>query len=489
MIKLTNVSYSYPQQRRPALNHLSLSVSEGEAVCIMGANGCGKSTLALLLAGLIKPQGGRMELEVTDDTQLPVGILFQNPDNQMVAVTVEKEIAFALENLGIPPDEMDVRIGETLEHFRITHLRKRLTSELSGGEKQRVALASVMVSRPPILILDEPDSFLDQAGKQFLAEELHRLRQSTPGLIELRITQYRQIAENYGRLIVMQDGGIVADAPPERIFHDHALCLKTALRFDPETVTRPVATGFDLSPDDRLVQIAVKDVSFGYPEEPEIFERLSCSLSAGQSVGVVGPSGSGKSSLVKLMCNLMKPTAGRIMYLDADSAEQSFEQVRGRVTALFQQPERQFFLPTAAEEIGFGPSNFGHKLAETELTALFRLAGLEAGLFKDRDPISLSGGEKRRLAFASVLSMRPRFVLFDEPTCGLDQEGVGRFIRLCNHLRRQQVGIMVITHDGEIIKAVTDQVLAFSGNGSIRYRSREKFFDTPELAGIVSKPS
>lgn len=453
----------------------------------MGANGCGKSTFALMLAGLFQPQGGRLEVNAGSQAVLPVGLLFQNPDNQMVAATVEKEVAFALENLGTPPDEMERRVAETLERFRISHLRRRLTSELSGGEKQRVALASVMVLRPPILVLDEPDSFLDQFGKTFLSEELSRLRKDMPALTEIRITQYPQVAAQYGRLIVMQNGSVAADGPPSEILADEELCLRTALRCSLPTDDASLSTTPDLTPlDESLKNLSAHKLSFGYPGESPLLHDLNLTLAAGEILGLVGPSGSGKSSLAQLICGLLEPTAGEIVLSDAAGDTLPGDRLRGRVTALFQQPERQFFLPTCAEEIAFGPSNLGHALTKAGIDAMFKLVGLDVETFRGRDPITLSGGEKRRLASAAVLSMRPRFVLFDEPTCGLDPEGVGRFVRLCRQLKQQGVGIMIITHDGDIIFDLADRVLTLAGDGTARLRTKTQFFDNPQLAEVVS---
>jgi energy-coupling factor transporter ATP-binding protein EcfA2 len=291
MIELTNVTYSYPQQDQPALNHLSLSIKSGEAVCVMGANGSGKSTFAALLAGLVQPQGGRLTIDCQEPTPLPVGILFQNPDNQMVAVTVEKEVAFALENLGTLPDEMERRIGETLERFRISHLRRRLTAELSGGEKQRVALASVMVMRPPILVLDEPDSFLDEAGKRILVDELERIKASTPSLTEIRITQYPHVARSYSRLIVFDQGGVAADGRPDDIFADPELCLRTGLSYslDADGALPPALPDYAAG-DESPMRLVTDSLGFAYGNGGEIVRELNLDLAAGETIGVVGPS-------------------------------------------------------------------------------------------------------------------------------------------------------------------------------------------------------
>jgi energy-coupling factor transporter ATP-binding protein EcfA2 len=201
MIQVEKVSFWYDRNLQPVLNEISLTVNEGESVCIMGANGSGKSTLARILADLLSPAEGQLTIThpngLPEDSLRQVGILFQNPDNQMVAMVVEKELAFALENQGMPMPEMEERVSEALRSMQITQLRRRLTNELSGGEKQRVALAAVMIQNPPILVLDEPDSFLDEAGRKLLKHELAVLRELTPDLIEIRITQYPHVARTY----------------------------------------------------------------------------------------------------------------------------------------------------------------------------------------------------------------------------------------------------------------------------------------------------
>ncbi|MDH3936808.1 MAG: ATP-binding cassette domain-containing protein [candidate division Zixibacteria bacterium] len=313
------------------------------------------------------------------------------------------------------------------------------------------------------------------------------MKTATPDLIEIRITQYPHVARQYDRLIVMLDGSVVADGCPREIFADEELCVRSSLSCSPADSDQMIPASFDLTPpDDALQQIAAVKLGFGYSGESQIIENLSFCLEAGEILGVVGPSGSGKSSLVQLMCGLLTPTRGEVRLSDAEGSQLTPDRLRGSVTALFQQPERQFFLSTCTEEIAFGPSNFGRAPAKAQIAALFKLAGLNGEVFRDRDPITLSGGEKRRLAFAAVLSMRPRFVLFDEPTCGLDQEGVGRFIQLCRQLKKQRVGMMIVTHDGDIIYDLTDMVLTLSDHQSARLHTKSEFFDTPGLASIVS---
>ena len=194
MIEVDAVTYSYPGAKKPAIRELNLHIARGERVCVLGANGSGKSTFARLISGLAKPTGGLVLVGGQPPGKSETGFLFQNVDNQIVAATVVREAAFGLENLGIERSEMVQRVGEVLGRFGIESLAPRLTSELSGGEKQRVALAAVMVLSPGVLILDEPDSFLDVEGRRLLRQALRAVRERFPQLTEIRITQYPDLA-------------------------------------------------------------------------------------------------------------------------------------------------------------------------------------------------------------------------------------------------------------------------------------------------------
>ncbi len=490
MIELQNVTYRYREEARPALQSVSLRIVDGETVCVMGANGSGKSTLAKVLAGLLEPQQGQVKISRISSKAMPVGIIFQNPDNQMVAVTVEKELAFALENLGYSQDAMETAITASLATFNLTHLRRRLTTELSGGEKQRVALASVMIFEPEVLILDEPDSFLDEQGKAALREELASIKERLPRTIQILITQYPEVARRYNRLIVFNDGEVSADGDPSEILDRVEYCEKVGLRF-PLTEGRRVAIPYrtDADRSGKLVRVKAVEsdaVSFKYSENGYILRNLSFSVKSGEAVGVVGSSGSGKSTLGSLICSLLKPSDGRVVYLDRDGQIVEAARIAGRVTGVFQQPERQFFLPTCSEEMAFGPENLGLRLSREQQIALFAMVGLDASKFSDRDPFTLSGGEKRRLAFAVVLSMRPDVVVFDEPTCGLDPEGVGRFILMARGLKEAGVGMVVISHDGQLIKSLADKVVYLRNDSSNLVMSSTEFFANPDYRSVVS---
>lgn len=495
MVKLENATYWYRNDSEMVLQSLSLKVRPGEAVCIMGRNGSGKSTLGRLIAGLIKPRRGRIEIDgravsgQSPDTG--VGILFQNPDNQMIATMVEKEIAFALENQALPQEKMEEAVSSVAARFGITHLLTRLTGELSGGEKQRVALASVMIQRPSVLVLDEPDAFLDENGRRILKHELQQIHQFNPSLVELRITQDPSVAGSYPRLVVIDEGEIIADGPPGEIMANAEVVQRAALSytaFDNRVLLLPTALDNFGEAFRKIARTKLDRAGFAYPRTAGVLQNVSLNIESGRILGLVGPTGVGKSTLGLMICALLQPTSGTISYLDSSGEPVDRSKLRGQVAALLQQPERQFFLDTCTKEIAFGPSNFGHKLTSEEVAGFLVMAGLNPEQFADRDPFTLSAGEKRRLAFAAVLSMKPSLVVFDEPTAGLDQEGVARFLHLAGALRERGLAQVVISHDGDVIRHLADRVFYLKSLNEALEMTPGEFFAEEIYAGVVSRP-
>ncbi len=456
MCGLEQVTFQFNKTVSPLLSNITLRLAPGERVAMMGANGSGKSTIALLLAGLLKPTHGVVHIPKASPGSLPIGLLFQNPDDQLVAATVERDIAVGLENLAIAPNEMAERVTETLKRFHIEHLRKRLVSELSGGEKVRVALAGVMITKPSLLILDEPDSYLDEQGKQILLEELQSLHATHPDISILHITQYRHTAVQYPRMVTIANGAIARDGVP------------TFTKKEQRTVAHAALT--------TQSTLTVSNLSFSYTEQP-IFEDLSFSLTTSEVLAVVGASGSGKSTLAMLLCGLLKSSSGTID-VNGNPANQA-------VTTLFQFPEKQFFLPTCKQELALGPKNYGKNPTDTEIHAWLQSVGLET-TYNERNPHSLSGGEKRRLAFALPFGLPARFIILDEPTAGLDEPGVARFYELVASLKQQGKGVIIISHDGEVVKSLADSVLLLSKTDTPKQISAVTFFASNEWRGMLS---
>ena len=313
-----------------------------------------------------------------------------------------------------------------------------------------------------MLILDEPDSFLDTDGRQRLSQNLTALKSDNPNLIIIRITQYERVAREYPRLILLDKGTILADGAPAQILAERA----DSESEPPANIDISLLQNNKLPASSNPVKIVLDKVQFGYSGSKPVCDCLSVSLKQGETVGLFGPTGSGKSSLGQMLCGLLPLTSGS-MTLHMEDGRITERTPPGSIAGVMQMPERQFFLPTCAEEIAFGPKNHSKPFSDIQIDQFFRLVGLDPERFAERDPLNLSVGEKRRLAFAAILSMSPSFVIFDEPTASLDAEGVRRFISLSENLRQIGLGQVIISHEKEIITNLTDRAWCLPGDGSL----------------------
>lgn len=499
MIRFENVTFAYPGGSA-ALNNLNLHIARGEKVAIVGNNGSGKTTLALLINGILRPTSGTISIDglnpsvEQDNRQLKqkVGLVFQNPDNQLVSTTVEREVAFSLENMNIPYDEMHRRVERMLQFFGLIDFRNKLTSDLSGGEKQRLALAAVMVAEPDILILDEPGSYLDQTGKRLLNKAIDLLLAEKKDLTVLRITQYAEEAELYKRMIVFGDGRVEFDNTPEHIFRNtsspDSLGIDIPLKY--QVVAASLPDSAEIAESSTAVSVTagnaailMDSVSFSYESGPDnkLFDRLNLRLESGRVYGLVGPSGSGKTTLIQLLAGLIKPDFGKIKY-------EGFAPLPGKLVVSFQQPERQFFLETVDREIRFGAENLGFDNIEHIAGRCYSLIGLDKDKYSGRNPFTLSGGEKRKLAFGTILSLKPEFIFFDEPTCGLDRQGIEKYKSMVARLKKDGVGMIVISHFGDIILDLADEIIALSKGKIETVQTREDFFHNTDYTDYLSTP-
>jgi energy-coupling factor transport system ATP-binding protein len=500
MIKFSNVSYTY-RDGTTALKDINLHFARGERVTIVGSNGSGKTTLALLINGILRTDSGIIEIDgldpsKEDDNKLlkrRVGLVFQNPDNQLVSTTVEREIAFSLENMNVPPTEMKKRVGRAMDLFGLSQFYNRLTSDMSGGEKQRLALAAVMVAEPEILILDEPGSYLDESGKRLLDDAITRLLDEKKDLTVLRITQYSDIAAGYNRMIVFDDGRIVGDDKPSAIFsHENAdktLGIEIPLKYrikkiSERIVDSPQRVDKNIIHKKDMKSIRVNSVSFNYDVKQTdgfLFENIDLEFESNKVYGLVGPSGSGKTTLIQLMAGLLKPLRGKISY-------SGFQARPGDIAIAFQQSERQFFLETVDREIKFGAENLARKNIEKIVDNCYSLIGLDRDHYGRRNPFTLSGGEKRRVAFGAILSLEPVFIFFDEPTCALDHRGIELFERLVTQLKNDGVGVVIISHYGNIIFKLADEVIVLNRGRVESVDSKINFFKNVDYSGYLSRP-
>ncbi|MEM0467323.1 MAG: energy-coupling factor transporter ATPase [Candidatus Thermoplasmatota archaeon] len=511
MIRFDQVSFTYAGATSPALYDISIHISDGEFVLLTGVSGCGKSTLCRCLNGLVPHfYGGRIAGAVDvcgrNPFQVPpkemakvVGMVFQDPENQIVKTTVEQEIAFGLENQGIDPVLMVKRIEEVLDTIGIDHLRNRHIDSLSGGEKQKVALASVLVMHPKVVVLDEPTSELDPKGAEEVLQIVKRLNEEfglTIVLVEHRLDRVVQCVD---RVMIMQQGGIVYDGDPRgwvtRKDVLPMLCVppvarvyqmlgekKTTLQV-PLTMkeARSVYAPFFinqvrtkqmhhvshvLSQTQGTPVVDVHHVWFQYERGAVALQNVCFSLYPGEFVSILGRNASGKTTLAKLMMGLLKPSKGSVFVHGVDTKTCAVEDIAQHVGFVFQDPNMHLFADTVEEEIMFMMQNLGFSseaMAES-LENILHEFDLES--CRTRYPRSLSTGEKQRVALASVLAARPQVLILDEPTRGLDGQLKETLMMHLRRYREQGGSVLLISHDVELIAQYGERVVLMS-EGSI----------------------
>lgn len=543
MIQVRDVEFSYRLRdggHLLALKGISLQISEGSSVAIIGSNGSGKSTLALCLNGLLVPQSGEVKVDGLDvrqrscheEVRRRVGMVFQNPDNQIISTTVEREIAFGLENLAVPGEQLRARTEEVLEQFHLKELRHRPPHLLSGGEKQRLSIAAVVAMWPKYLILDEPTSLLDPVGRREVRELLKRL--CAEGQVTVvHITQFPEEAAEAQRVLILHQGELAIEGSPEEVFAHGERLAQMGLRspFPMELARKLRAVGISLphpvSDMEDLVagvlalprgvghfrkedvgrnagsgrgdsgftkkgeeRIRAEDICYRYnpglPTERVALRQASLSIRRGELVGLVGPIGSGKSTLVQHLNALLRPSSGRVL-LDGRSLsdkEQNLQKLRQKVGLVFQFPERQLFEETVYDDVAFGPRNLNLPDQEVDRSVreALQLVGLNVDRFAQRSPFDLSGGEQRRVAIAGVLALGPEVLILDEPFVGLDPIGCEQIIKILWQLRRQGVAIVLITHHMDLVVALADRLVVMKEGTVVEDDAPAAVLASPERA-------
>ncbi len=447
MLTFDKVSYRFPSGAE-GLRAISFRIRAGERVCLLGRNGSGKSTLLRLAAGILAPNEGAIRREAEPDAPATIGFIFQNPDLQIVAATVEQDLAFALENQGMARTDMHERVSAMAGRFGLTKLLQRHPATLSAGEKQRLALAGTLINRPRILLLDEPTSYLDAAGRRLLSETLA----AETDLCLLGATQYLSELAQYHRVVFLHAGTRVFDGPVAEFRNtDFYSEIENAL------------LGNDYqrqhTPAQATPAMRLREVRFGYERQPLLFTDLSLEFFAGQITAIHGESGSGKTTLALLLAGRLKPQAGCIELPQLGGREAG--SLSKQVSVVFQFPEENLFADSVHEEIAYGARNLGLAEAEIEanVTAALRRVGLDDTIDRHRHPLMLSAGEQRRVAIAAILALERPVVIFDEITAGLDWDGIAAMRTLLRDLRDSGKTVIVMSHADDFVRSVADCVI------------------------------
>ncbi len=507
-----------------ALNNISFSVEEGEFVAIVGRNGSGKSTLARHLNGLLLPAEGHVTIHghTTDAQELIwnirsiLGMVFQNPDNQLVATTVEEDVAFGPENLGVDPPEIRERIHEALEKVNMQQYLEHSPHMLSGGQKQRVAIAGVLAMHPKCIVLDEATSMLDPQGREDVMDVLLKLNREEKITIVL-ITHHMSEAAQAHRVIVMDKGRVVLQGTPREVFSQDSIIKQAGLDIPQVSALYLKAQEADLIEKGKLpvvldeaeslfskaifmkdgrteaerFQEAVQDnediieldkLSYVYmpksPYEHQALSEVSLKIYKGEFLGIIGHTGSGKSTLIQHFNGLLSPSDGSITVSGIVPKGKALKELRRKVGLIFQNPEDQLFEETVEQDIRFGLKKLG--LSEEEIKARVDEAVTITGLPRevlDKSPFELSGGQKRRVAIAGVIAMQPDILVLDEPTAGLDPMGSTDMYRFLVRLQKEKkTTIIVVSHTMEEVARYCDRVAVMDhGKLALLDRTRKVF--------------
>ena len=496
LIEVRSVSFTYNAKNTGrALNRVSFFVSKGERIAVLGHNGSGKSTLVRILGGLLAPSEGKCLVKGIDindmdfrELRKTIGMVFQDPENQIVAAMVEDDAAFAPENQGLQPKEIQERVDSALLRVNMTHKQDASVAELSGGEKQRLALAGVLAAKVECLILDEATAMLDPKGRLDIEQVLRKLHSN--GMTIIQVTH--QIgAENFDdihRVIVLSHGGVKWQGTTQE-FWDNAeelgfelpdefkfrrYCEMRGIVNDLIPGPSPCAGEWRITETGRvsaMFKFKIDDLSFRYTEKSYALRNIDADIFSGEWLSIIGRTGSGKSTLVQHLNALYKIQEGHILF-DGQALPQKGEEVhalRQKVGLVFQHPEDQLFSPTVREELAFAPKNAGFVKQELDDAIIY---GLEcAGLpreFLERNPIALSGGERRLVAIASVLSARPECVVLDEPLAGLDASYQRKILGMLGRLRDEGKTIITVTHDLNMALNYSDRILMLRNAAKIQ---------------------
>lgn len=539
MIRAEQVRFQYKKRdvdgnviaTEEILKGVDITIKKGEFIALLGRNGSGKTTFSKQLNAILRPSEGTVtvdEMGTRDADKLyeirqRVGMVFQNPDNQMVAANVEEEVAFGPENLGMESDTIVARVKQALEQVRMWKRRKTAPNHLSGGQKQRIAIAGILAMHPDYIVLDEPTAMLDPKGRKEVMEALQRLNQEQEMTVIL-ITHDMEEAALASRVILLADGQMRFDGRPEKFFGADALLaemgMEAPLSYRVQQAMGSAANlqsgagekrdkckidALDIFEKDKDL-LSLQHVSYIYSPgtayEKVALDDVNLSLGKGEIVGLAGHTGSGKSTMIQLLNGLLKPTSGTVTFEGKDIHAKGYSgnYLRSKVGMVFQYPEHQMICDTVWEDVAFGPSKQGltGEACETRVEEALRFVDLPEKYYQ-ASPLQLSGGQKRRVAIAGVLAMHPEYIILDEPAAGLDATGKREiFDRIRRMSREQGIGVLLVSHSMEDLAEYADRIIVLDDGKKILddrpaqvFAKRETLadcgLDVPETVKLADK--
>ncbi|MDX2254011.1 MAG: energy-coupling factor transporter ATPase [Pseudanabaenaceae cyanobacterium bins.39] len=539
---LEKFSYIYPNSSHLVLKDISLTIQRGEFLGIIGATGAGKSTLCLALAGIV-PQfyGGRFFGKIAiaglDSLEHPVselarhvGIVFEDPEVQITATSVENEIAFALENLCVPREEILRRIPTVLKAVRLAGFEQKNPQDLSGGQKQRLAIAAALALQPDLLVLDEPTSQLDPIGSQEVFATVRELQERLGITIVMVSHAAEEMAEFCDRIALLSAGELVAIGTPQEIYGQVDLLAAHKLR-SPEVsqafslINKGSAIPVTLKEAYKLLDtwqinhqflpsnhpnyqnfpsssvpspsqntnaspiLSVQNLQHTYPDGTQALHQVSLDIHAGEYVLIVGQNGAGKSTLVKHFLNLLQPTSGQVMVRDRHTKALSVSELARFIGYLAQNPDNQIFNTSVEKEVAFALPFLGYSTEQIKQATAESLQLMQLYAQRHAHPLSLPKGERGRIVIAALLAMNPDIIIFDEPTTGQDYQGASSILEVSRQLHQMGKTVIVITHHLYLMAEYANRAIVM-GKGTVLLDApiREAFHAIDLLASTYLTP-
>lgn len=479
---MERLTFRYHTRQEPAIQDLSFDLQPGEVMLLAGASGCGKTTLMRCINGLIpKIYRGNLEGQVRvfgkrvnemsmAELSQSVGTLLQDPERQIVGSYVLNEVAFGLENLGLPRGEILEKVDRTLEYLGISYLRDREVFNISGGEKQKIALAGILVMEPRILLLDEPLASLDPASSHEALQLFRRLADDGISvlLVEHRVDEVLAIQPE--RVLYLEQGkqvyfgdaqGLLDVVDYRRVKLPARAVLRRARDAEPPPELQPA-----LPPRSAQPLIDFQGVSFRYrPELPDVLHEVNFQVHPGDVIAVLGANGAGKTTLVKHALGLLKPTRGQVLLEGKDTRKLTVAQAAHTLGYVFQSPTQMLYAPTVEEELAFGPRNLSHPPEQIQKDVRWAIQTVHLEPELKSPPLALSFGQQKRVSIAAVLAMRSRILMMDEPTAGQDYWNYRSFMDAILQMPGFEA-ILFITHDVDLAVIYANRILLVS-NGRV----------------------